>query len=239
MRHYGAPTRILDFTYSLFIAAYFALASSKSRDIDPAEMPVVWAINRTWLTKYLTDHVFARALDSDARRALEESWFEPSDHDLFWRLFVERDAKDDLMKGDSKDTDFAVVLNTYRSNDRILVQQGLFVAATNIKRPLHNLLEDMPGYSENVSRITVSAGAHDILRRLYRAGVNSASLFPGLQGFSESLHSKILTYCETKSVRDPDQEWRTRRLHQNREIEDIEVRVAQLERNAEVSKGGR
>ena len=25
MRHYGAPTRMLDFTYSLFIAAYFAL----------------------------------------------------------------------------------------------------------------------------------------------------------------------------------------------------------------------
>src|SRR5205823_11959746 len=45
MRHYGAPSRLLDFTYSLFIATYFAAEAERSQ-------PVVWAMNKTWLSKY-------------------------------------------------------------------------------------------------------------------------------------------------------------------------------------------
>ncbi len=43
MRHYGAPTRLTDFTRSLFIAAYFALEDAKGES-------AIWAISKTWLT---------------------------------------------------------------------------------------------------------------------------------------------------------------------------------------------
>ena len=39
MRHYGAPTRLLDFTYSFYVAAYFGTGGSRKRDC------AVWAIN--------------------------------------------------------------------------------------------------------------------------------------------------------------------------------------------------
>src|SRR5208337_1142998 len=42
MRHYGAPTRLLDFTFSFFMAAYFALEDAQGNS-------VVWAINKNWL----------------------------------------------------------------------------------------------------------------------------------------------------------------------------------------------
>lgn len=38
MQHYGAPTRLLDFTYSLFVAVYFALIDAKG---DAS----IWAVN--------------------------------------------------------------------------------------------------------------------------------------------------------------------------------------------------
>jgi len=41
MQHHGAPTRLLDFTYSFYIAAYFALEESEK---DCA----IWALNMKW-----------------------------------------------------------------------------------------------------------------------------------------------------------------------------------------------
>ena len=46
-RHYGVPSRLLDFTYSLYIATYFATEAQKSE-------PVVWAVNKTWLSDHCT-----------------------------------------------------------------------------------------------------------------------------------------------------------------------------------------
>ena len=45
-RHYGMPCRLMDFTYSIYIAAYMALAG-KSDDQDG----IIWAINLEWLKK--------------------------------------------------------------------------------------------------------------------------------------------------------------------------------------------
>lgn len=39
MQHYGAPTRLIDFTSSIFVALHFALDGSYDKD------SVIWAIN--------------------------------------------------------------------------------------------------------------------------------------------------------------------------------------------------
>lgn len=46
MQHHGAPTRLLDWSYSIYVAAYFALEEAKS---DCA----VWALNTKWLFERL------------------------------------------------------------------------------------------------------------------------------------------------------------------------------------------
>lgn len=42
MQHHGTPTRLLDFTQSIYIAMYFAL-------IDSTTDACIWAINDLWL----------------------------------------------------------------------------------------------------------------------------------------------------------------------------------------------
>jgi hypothetical protein len=43
MQHYGAPTRLLDWSYSVFVALYFALENAEEKK-DSA----LWAINHSW-----------------------------------------------------------------------------------------------------------------------------------------------------------------------------------------------
>jgi hypothetical protein len=46
MQHYGAPTRLLDWTYSFYIATFFALSEATSNPPDKRSPCVVWALYR-------------------------------------------------------------------------------------------------------------------------------------------------------------------------------------------------
>jgi hypothetical protein len=50
LQHYGTPTRLLDWTYSPTVAAYFALRSKPER----AERACIWALNLHRLKQILT-----------------------------------------------------------------------------------------------------------------------------------------------------------------------------------------
>ena len=78
-------------------------------------------------------------------------------------------------------------------NDRLTIQQGLFLCSNDVAVPLHSALKSLPNYDENVMQIQVAASARkEMLSRLHWAGVSRATLFPGLQGFAESLRAGIV-----------------------------------------------
>lgn len=55
MQHYGAPTRLLDWTDSALVALFFAL-NSEAKEADDSEDAAVWMLDPWWLNKQVLDH---------------------------------------------------------------------------------------------------------------------------------------------------------------------------------------
>ena len=84
-------------------------------------------------------------------------------------------------------------LNPLRLNEPLAVQQGVFLAPSDVTQSFKANMSAMQGHPANVVRIVLQKECRvDVLRRLHRSRVNNETLFPGLDGFAEGLKTKAL-----------------------------------------------
>jgi FRG domain len=55
-RHYGCPTRLLDWSDSALVALFFAINSNEPEDIAVTSVPCVWALDPWWLNRISLGH---------------------------------------------------------------------------------------------------------------------------------------------------------------------------------------
>jgi hypothetical protein len=173
MRHFGAPTRLVDWSYSFWVALYFATARA-----TPGEPASVWAIDAKWL--------WQRALTR------LDPWLTEGLHLALWD---DHDPEfiDALLLGDQPAAVFP--LNAMRLNSRLAAQQGVFLAPTVLTRSFMDNLGATIGIQpsrDHFQRVSISL-SHTELRRvlqgLRRMGVTGVSLFPDLPGLAEGLET--------------------------------------------------
>jgi hypothetical protein len=175
MRHYGAPTRFLDFSFSFFVATYFAVQAEKAE-------PVVWAVNKTWLTNQYRDAV-SKVYSQNEAKEIFAAWGQ-RDGAVFRNLFQATHPR----------VSCVWPVGPYSFNDRLAAQQGLFLCANDITTSFHKTLEGLPDSSKNIKTVTIATreARRDIIRKLHRTLTSGATVFPGFQGFAESMRIKIL-----------------------------------------------
>lgn len=179
MQHHGAPTRLMDWTYSFFIAAFFALESAK-----PGRDSAVWALNSTWLYEELPNHL---------EKVLPGAAY------LLERLDETR-AKEDFDRVFAKSLGFIYPINPFRLNERLTIQQGVFICVGDPNRSFEKNLRATKLPAGALARITIKSQCRrDVLLALHRMNVNSAALFPGMDGFAKSLYTKMLILLQRKS----------------------------------------
>ena len=171
MRHYFAPTRLLDWTYSYFVALFFAIENATG----PA---AVWALDTDWLRDRL-GQCYPSAL----------SLLDQDQH-------VERETFKALFTSD-KANRLVCAVNPYRRNRRLSIQAGVFLCPGRIDIPFEDnligLLDDqIPGsvFCKLIVEVS-SIERNEILKHLQRMNVYRASLFPGLEGFARSLETTL------------------------------------------------
>jgi len=188
MRHRGTPTRLSDWTYSFYIAVYFALAENKDG--------IVWALNFSKINK---PEPIVKKICEKKNGFRKFSWsllyyLKKCD---FLGIQVEGDKLIDtaitchLMNYPIK---CVYPVNPFRLNKRLSVQQGLFLLPGDITKSfVENLTATFGGSNktkEYLWRIKITptkAKRNKILGRLKDMNISNEVLFPGLDGFAKSV----------------------------------------------------
>ncbi len=189
MRHYSAPTRLLDWTYSFFVAVYFACENVKVEEKKPC---VVHALSTT---------KFLRPAKSSLAKVLS---LRPEDIDNDDHVILQADGSSQswemfrraMMRKPGERIPLVYPVNPFRLNDRLVIQQGVFTCPGDVSKSFRENLDAM-----DVDRYEVWIAGEKVpecLQQLHRMNMDRASLFPGLDGFAWSLNTR-LAFPETLS----------------------------------------
>lgn len=172
MAHHGAPTRLLDWTFSPFVAAYFALESGGNSG-------VVWCMNSKWCLNQSNETVGPRL---GKERTVDEKRFNDK---LFKELYIGRTRRQ-----------FVRQENPFILNSRLVIQQGVFLCPGDISVPFDGNLQALNGWDDekNITKLHFKMNKDELHKTLFELrcmNVSRETLFPGLDGFAQSLKPRM------------------------------------------------
>lgn len=166
-QHYGLPTRLLDWTYSPFIALHFATANIEKFDTDG----VIWAVN------YVKAHL---ELPGKLRERLELEGA-----NVFTVEMLSEAVKSLYELAELCKNEFVVFFEPPSIDDRIVNQSALFSVMSGPSDILSDWLMKRPDIWR---RIIIPASLKwEIRDKLDQANVTERVLFPGLDGLNRWL----------------------------------------------------
>jgi hypothetical protein len=187
MQHYGCATRLLDFTYSFYVAAFFALETAEG---DAA----IWAVNKAALNSVVAER-------QQRQRAAD---YEQANirHIAYTEQFLGLQMPAPCPK-------LVLPIEPEYLHRRLTAQQGFFLCPLSLETPLQQSLEEsfgLPGDALidgcestwdqmqcpignwSVLKIVIPAKLHGhAVKDLQMMNINSSTLFPGLDGYARSM----------------------------------------------------
>lgn len=165
MRHYGVPTRIMDWSKNALVGLLFAIAGSLTT-LEQGEDSAVWALNPVKLNE-----------DFPLSDIYKAGYIPNVEEPRVYELFGPAAANDNIKP--------AAVIGPMNSPN-IIAQNGAFTVFPhnrNIK-PL-NLLPDSSQYLYKI--IIAKEARASMVEQLRRYGINEASLYPGISKIIDEL----------------------------------------------------
>lgn len=159
MQHHGSPTRMLDFTKSPFVAAYFALCDAKSDcAVFALDTPRVWRrapIGHPDLTRQLVD---------PRQKGNFAKYFLPNTHQMLW-------------VGEPRQMD-----------RRLVAQSGTFVMPGVLDKTLDQIIANYDDSQDLLHKVVLSQAMRaEAMQALYRMNITHSTLFPDLDGLARSM----------------------------------------------------
>jgi hypothetical protein len=163
MQHHGAPTRLLDFTKSPFVAAFFALERATG---DAA----VYALN--------TPRLWTAAPQNDP--AMDRDHIDPREGGNFTRFYLPN-SHAIIWIGEPTEMD-----------RRLVAQSGTLVVPGMLDKPLDEILPAYGDSDALLKQIVLPLAMRDeAMKALYRMNITNATLFPDLEGLARSIGMEL------------------------------------------------
>jgi hypothetical protein len=182
MQHHGAPTRLLDFTKSVYIASYFAFENTDPKTKNVA----IWAININILRDRAIQHLnLQHTPEFEKARAK----FSDKDFESTKRKLTDKDFEAIFQRNDKS---CILPVEPFQMNRRYSLQQSVFVSPGNSHESFMEQLQFLDtDITKAVVKITLpSKLKNEVLRELQKMNINRASIFPDLDGYSAALKMK-------------------------------------------------
>lgn len=189
MQHYGAPTRLLDFSESIYFAAFFAV-----EDVEHKKDSFIWCINEMIVRDKCVPRDRCNVSDGNVMEAQYEKMRKCAEA----RLSAPADRASGFL-----------ILEPRGKNERISRQQGLFLFPLSLTESIEDTLAEVYRCEKEIANVDVSyydkvntdevalririqsSCRMNILQSLNQLNINYETLFPGIEGFCRSLYYKL------------------------------------------------
>lgn len=187
MQHFGCPTRLLDFTYSPYTAAFFAVENMSVRR-DSRREAYIFCFRHKWI-------------NGSARKSI-------SDDPLFKKRFHDESITDESFKKlyMEKRRSFIVAEKPMLLHRRLSIQRGVFIIQGDITKSMMENIINMKDWQNktNVILYKLKINNKEELKKVYEdlrlMDITHESLFPGLDGFSRSLKQNLYWYRDLEKI---------------------------------------
>lgn len=171
MQHYGAPTRLLDWTWSPWVAAYFAAISYPEND------GMIWCFDRDLHSRIHLGQERGHQKDEAGIAQLDR--MSKAETAIQWGMAC-RDHVETI----------STLLNTV-ADSRVSAQQSIFTCAGTLSKNHDELLESVlpsgPTYKISIAK----AYKPELVRDLWRMNITPMALFPGMDGVGGHVRQSV------------------------------------------------
>ncbi|MCB9638669.1 MAG: FRG domain-containing protein [Myxococcales bacterium] len=183
-QHYGLPTRLLDWTYSPFVALHFATANIEKFQFDGA----IWAVN------YVKSHLL---LPDPLKQKLDQEGANVFTVEMLAETLQSLRALSEL-----SEEDYVIFFEPPSIDDRITNQFAFFSMMPRARSLLDTWLQQRPHLWRKI--IIPAHLKWEIRDKLDQANITERVLFPGMDGLSRWLkrHYSPRYPADTKSPHD-------------------------------------
>lgn len=198
MQHFGAPTRLVDFSYSLYVALFMAMDS-----LEEDEDSAIWGLNQ----------LICRDIFFQDKMELEKKCKDKDEMDFC----IYKEANSvllDIMDSSEREYTKGIYLVKPRMvNKRLVRQQGLFAIQSDpnssfednffsiacnreaVVIPFHDMINNSSSYERTrpsdialIKIIIPKEYRWDIFMSLEQMNITSETMYPGLEGLAKSMN---------------------------------------------------